>query len=104
MTQELSLEQVDNGATGQYNVYMDDKRIGAISYSWIQPDHMSVDYVMVDPMMRGKGIGNKVMVALAEEARKDGYKITPVCGFARIVFIRDQRLLDVLQRTTAPNN
>ena len=104
MNNQLTLEQDDNGATGQYNVIQDGQRIGAISYSWIQPDHMSVDYVMVDPMLRGKGLGNQVMLALAAEARKDGFKMTPVCGFARAVFIRNTDLHDVLQRTTAPNN
>lgn len=101
MTNELSLEKIDNGATGQYNVFMDSKRIGAISYSWIQPDHMSVDYVMIDPTLRGKGIGNLVMIALANEARKDKYKITPVCGFARNVFIRNTEISDVIHRSSS---
>ena len=104
MANELSLEKIDNGATGQYNVILEDERIGTISYSWIQPEHMSVDYVMVNPLLRGKGIGNKVILALAAEARKEGFKMTPICGFARIVFMRDESLQDVLQRTAAPNN
>ncbi len=103
MANELSLEKVDNGATGQYNVFMENKRIGSISYSWIQPDHMSVDYVLIDPMLRGKGLGSHVMECLAQEARKDHYKITPICGFARNIFIRKPDLQDVLQRSPLPH-
>ncbi len=100
MEDDISLEKIDNGATGQYNVYRAGKRIGAISYSWIQPDHMSVDYVMIDPTLRGKGIGNLVLAALADEARKEHFKITPVCGFARAVFIRKSDFSDVMHRSS----
>lgn len=67
-----------------------------IDYSWARDGVMRVDFVEVPPALGGRGLGTKLVGALVEKARADGFKLTPVCGFARKQLERHQEWHDVL--------
>ncbi len=45
-------------------------------------DRLYIDYVFAPPALRGTGASGRLMTAVAEEARREGLKITPICGYA----------------------
>ncbi len=45
-------------------------------------DRLYIMYVFAPPALRGTGAAGRLMTAVSEEARRDGLKITPICGYA----------------------
>ena len=41
-----------------------------------------IDYVFSPPPLRGSGASGRLMKAVADEARRRGLSITPICGYA----------------------
>ncbi|MEL6752832.1 MAG: GNAT family N-acetyltransferase, partial [Pseudomonadota bacterium] len=54
-----------------------------IRYGWARDGVMRVDHVEVPAALGGRGLGTALVGALVEKARAEGFKLLPVCGFAR---------------------
>ena len=67
-----------------------------IRYGWASDGVMRVDFVGVPDALAGRGLGTKLVGALVRRARAEGFKVTPVCGFARLQFQRHPEWVDVL--------
>ena len=85
------------GDRGTFDLTIDGRKLGFLSYSLDGADEMVVDYVQVDPSLRGKGMGEQLVRAGVEWARANGRKITPICSYARAVMKRTVEFHDVLQ-------
>lgn len=57
---------------------------GHVSYADYRRDGdtLLIMYVFAPPELRGTGAAGRLMTAVAEEARREGWKITPICGYA----------------------
>jgi len=87
-----------SGLRGTFDLVIDDQKLGFLSYSLDDEDGMVVDYVQVDPSLRGKGMGEKLVRASVEWARANKRKITPICSYARAVMKRTAEFHDVLDK------
>lgn len=67
-----------------------------IDYGWAREGVMRVDYVEVPAALAGRGLGTKLVGALVNRARANGFKLIPVCGFARLQLQRHPDWHDVL--------
>lgn len=67
-----------------------------IRYGWASKHVMRVDFVGVPKALEGRGLGSKLVGALVDKARKDGFRLQPVCGFARLQLQRHKDWQDVL--------
>lgn len=67
-----------------------------IDYGWAGEGVMRVDFVEVPAALGGRGLGTKLVGALVRKARADGFKLVPVCGFARKQLERHADWHDVL--------
>lgn len=67
-----------------------------IRYGWRQHGVMRVDHVEVPQALGGRGLGTALVGALVEKARADGFKLIPVCGFARHQLAKHTDWQDVL--------
>lgn len=56
-----------------------------------------IDYVHVDPALRGHGLGRWLVDAAVANARDTGRRIVPVCGYARRVLQSDPSYADVFR-------
>ncbi|MEO0465925.1 MAG: GNAT family N-acetyltransferase [Pseudomonadota bacterium] len=54
-----------------------------IRYGWSRDDVMRIDHVEVPRALGGRGLGTALVGALVDKARANGFKLIPVCGFAR---------------------
>ncbi|MEM5515375.1 GNAT family N-acetyltransferase [Henriciella sp. AS95] len=67
-----------------------------IRYGWASKDVMRVDFVGVPSSLGGRGLGTKLVGKLVEKARKEDFRLQPVCGFARLQLQRHKDWHDVL--------
>jgi predicted GNAT family acetyltransferase len=73
---------------GSFDLESGGKRLGFLSYSLDGTDTLMIDYVQVDPSLRGSGLGAKLVAAAVDWAKEGQYKVVPICGFARSVLRR----------------
>lgn len=55
-----------------------------------------IDYVESPPPLRGSGAAGRLMTAIAEEARLEGVKIVPICGYAAAWLKRNKAYSDLV--------
>ena len=58
---------------------------------------MIIDHTGVPDAYRGQGIGKKLVEHAVGDARKNGWKIMPLCPFAAAQFRRHSEWADVLK-------
>lgn len=78
MTQVHVLDASDRD---RYEAREGDELIGLLDYRRYD-GCVSLDHVEVVPAARGRGIGDLLVGAAVEDARKAGLEIVPVCPFA----------------------
>ena len=76
-------EAEEQGST----VYADYRRAG---------DRLYIDYVFAPPELRGCGAAGRLMAAVAAEARAQGLRITPICGYAAAWLRRSAEFRDLV--------
>ena len=62
----------------------------------VQGDRRAILHVEAEDELRGTGSAGKFMQCLADHARAEGYKLTPVCGYAVAWFRRHKDQADVV--------
>ncbi|MEZ5937285.1 MAG: GNAT family N-acetyltransferase [Hyphomonadaceae bacterium] len=70
----------NNTDLGRYEI----EHSGAITFARyrLDGDHLYIDWVETPAALRGSGAAGRLMTAIAEEARRNNWKITPICGYA----------------------
>ncbi|MEL6956033.1 MAG: GNAT family N-acetyltransferase [Pseudomonadota bacterium] len=88
---DLALKDEDGRLTAE----LDGKTL-FIRYGWARDDVMRVDHLEVPAALGGRGLGTALVGALVEKARAEGFKLIPVCGFARHQLQKHAEWQDVL--------
>ena len=68
----------------------------AVLSFYTESDVCYVTKTYVDASLRGQGIASKLMDALIEKARRDGFKIKPICSYAASYFEKHPESNDLL--------
>ena len=61
-----------------------------------QPSRLVINYVEAPPALRGTGAAGRLMEGVLAEAREDGLKVIPLCGYARAYILRHAEHKDLL--------
>lgn len=69
---------------------------GRMYYTWAGDKMFIIDHTEVYPAWKGKGVGNQLVMAAVNFARDKGFKIMPLCPFAKSMFDRKAEIRDVL--------
>ncbi len=75
---------------------MDEEGLTSYADYRLQGDRMYLDYVFSPPALRGSGAAGRLMKALAADARDQGLKITPICGYAATWLRRSPEFRDLV--------
>ncbi len=92
----LLIEHTDNGKKGRFFVEVQGKILAEMTYVWIGEDRFIIDHTEVSDVLKGKGIGQKMVQAAVDLARERRIKILPLCPFAKAVFQKTKSFEDVL--------
>jgi predicted GNAT family acetyltransferase len=58
---------------------------------------MRIEYVEVEPQLRGTGLGRELVVKAVDFARDAKLRVVPICSYARAVIQRDPGLAAATQ-------
>lgn len=70
--------------------------VAEITYMPSGDSQITIDHTYVSESLRGQGIAGKLIESVVQEAREQGYKIVPLCSYAKAVFERKSEYRDVL--------
>ena len=82
------------GAKGRYVIRKDGSE-AELTYSILSPTMVIADHTGVPQEMRGTGAGRALVERLVEDARAEGFKITPLCPFVNSQRIHHPMWADV---------
>jgi predicted GNAT family acetyltransferase len=60
-----------------------------------QPGRLVITYVEAPPALRGTGAAGRLMKGMLEQARAEGVKVLPLCGYARAWMQRHPEFRDL---------
>jgi predicted GNAT family acetyltransferase len=73
---------------GRFTLSEGTTKRGHLSYTLPDAITMNIDYVEVDPALRGQGVGKQLVDAAVEWAEANGRRVVPLCSYARAVLAR----------------
>ena len=80
-----------------FDLTIDGAKRGYLEYSLPDAGTMEIHFVEVDPALRGKGMGERLVAAAVEWARANCRRIVPRCSYARAVLKKTPEYQDVLK-------
>ena len=85
-----------NGNAG--TLYIEEKgiRIAFMKLLFREKNRLVIDQTEVRPGFEGKGLGKLLVDAAVDLARERGYKIIPVCPYAKKILFKTNEFSDVL--------
>lgn len=92
----IEIKQFDRETKGFFKATEDEQEAGRMTYAWVNDDRIIIDHTEVNPAFRGRSVGNLMVQAAVEFARKANIKIVPLCPFAKSVFDKTPEYHDVL--------
>ena len=87
----MQIQHDEHGRKGAFYIDEDGEWIAELSYVKDEGT-MTIDHTEVDEKLRGEGIGEDLVKAAVEYARKEGLKIKADCQYARKVIERTPEL------------
>jgi uncharacterized protein len=92
----MEIQHSNNSRNGVFFVEQDGERLAQMTYVWSGDDKFIIDHTEVSEKLKGLGVGKQLVMAAVEYARKNKYRIMPLCPFAKSVFDKTPEISDVL--------
>lgn len=92
----MELKHLQEGKKGFFYIVENDKKIANIAYVFSGDTKLIIEGTEVEPGYEGKGLGKQLVNAVVDFARKNNYRILPVCPYAKAVLERSDSYKDVL--------
>jgi predicted GNAT family acetyltransferase len=93
----ISIERSEDGSHGAYRALVDGHS-AEMTFSRAGEQLIIIDHTEVPEALRGRGVGQALVLRAVEDARRNGVKIFPLCPFAAAQFRRHSEYQDVLSR------
>ena len=95
-SETLSIEHEDDGKKGRYFMRAPGGIEAEMTYTWGKPGCIIIDHTEGPDVFRGRGVGQRLLEALIENARAKAFTVVPLCPFANTQFKRHPEFADVL--------
>lgn len=92
----MEIKQVDNEGRGYFMAEEAGIEAGRMTYVHSGPQRIIIDHTEVSPDYSGQGVGRSMVMEAVDFARKNEFKILPLCPFAKSVFNKTPEIADVL--------
>lgn len=93
----MNIQFEQSGTEGSFFIDKDSQRIAEARFA-INGSEMDLYHTQVNEQYQGEHLGNLLIDAAVEYARKNDIKIYPSCRFAQVVFGRKKEYRDVLAK------
>ena len=93
---DYSIEQKETEGKGMFYIEEDGEIVGELIYSIQDNGIMTLDHTETDPKMAGKGLASKLVKHSVDYARKNNYKVDPMCAYAAKQFERHEDYRELL--------
>lgn len=90
------MSHTEKESKGVFYISHGDQEVANMTYSKAGSTLIIIDHTEVDGSLRGSGAGLAMVVEAVEWARKNKFKIMPLCPFAASVFKKQPQFADVL--------
>jgi len=90
-----AIQREDRASGGRWYVVVDDHP-AETTFSRASARLVIIDHTEVPDALRGRGVGQALVARAVADARAEGYRILPLCPFARSQFDRHPEWRDVL--------
>lgn len=95
MSEEPVVVREDGEARGRYVIHLPDGAEAEMTYARRGDDVIVADHTFVPPSHRGRGFAEKLVDTAIAEARRDGFRIVPVCSYVAAQFRRHPEWADL---------
>lgn len=92
MPQTVSIEREELNGVHEFVLRIDGERRGFLEFTRPDVGVMRIEYVEVDPSLRGTGLGLQLVEKAVAFAKEAELKVVPICPYARAVIERDANL------------
>jgi predicted GNAT family acetyltransferase len=96
-TQAFVIKREPHGGKHRYVTVVDGYE-AEMTYLTPDPKTIVIDHTLVPPGLKGRGVGQAMVLRAVEDARQGGYKIHPTCPFAKAQIEKHKEWQDVLAR------
>ena len=93
---DITIEREDSPKGGRYVVRANGAE-AEMTYSRAGEKRIIIDHTGVPDAMRGMGVGLKLVERAVMDAREGGYKIIPLCPFAKATLEKHPEWHDTVQ-------
>jgi len=93
----MKIELEENETKGRFYILENGQSLAEMTFTKTGIKMMIIDHTEVSDVLRGTGAGKKMVAAAVDYARTNGWKILPLCPFAKSVFDKTPEYADVLQ-------
>lgn len=93
----MNIKSEQNESKGAAYYTENGSRLAEMTYSTANSALIIIDHTAVDDSLKGQGVGKKLLLAIVEKARKENFKVLPLCPFAKSVFDKHESIKDVLR-------
>lgn len=93
---EITITREDSEKGGRYFTVVNGDE-AEMTYSRAGTTRIIIDHTGVPDSLRGLGVGKQLVAAAVSDARTEGYKIIPLCPFAKATLEKHPEWQDVVQ-------
>lgn len=92
---EMTVEREDGPIRGRYFITLSPDAEAEMTFRKGENGTLIIDHTGVPPAFEGRGIAGKLMQRAIDDARKQKFKITPVCSYVVAQFRRHPEWADL---------
>jgi predicted GNAT family acetyltransferase len=89
---KVTIEREELNGVHEFVLRLDGERFGFLEFTRPDTGVMRIEYVEVDPDLRGTGLGLQLVQKAVAFAQENSLKVVPICSYARAVIQRDPAL------------
>ncbi|MDP9057721.1 MAG: N-acetyltransferase [Pseudomonadota bacterium] len=92
----VTITRHESGDAGEYRAHVEgDEHTGLLT--WVRRGNARVaEHTLVPPAIGGRGVAAKLVEALIDDARQQGFVIVPACSYVAVAFKRHPEWSDLL--------
>lgn len=94
----MTRRPADGVSESTFDLSIDGAHCGRLDYSLPDAATLVIHFVEVDPALRGRHMGKRLVGAAVEWARANQRRVVPRCSYARVVIARTPEFQDVVRQ------